>query len=329
MIRLRYGIYKDDRFQRWGIGVETRLLRYAITIGETGNFTRAAERLRIAQPSLSQQIGKLEQRLGVRLFDRGRGRVVPTLDGARFIERAKKIIELNDDLVQEMNERVKGMGHELVIGTTAITGGHVLPPVLQAFNRQYTDVQVRLIEERTEVLESMAERGEVDLAILSLPLRSSRLACHPLLTEPLCLALPRHEEPWMSEAVRQVVHRQETFSPDSFSLSRLSQAPFVLLKEGYGFRSTVLQLTAKHGFQPRVAYETGSIDTAQSLVGYGLGVAVVPKMVMHDGAQAPKYARLDSDPTRTLVFAHSRVRYLRLAARKFLEVYRNRSLVRH
>ena len=312
--------------------METRLLRYALEIDKKQNFTKAAESLRIAQPSLSQQISKLEQELGVSLFFRGHGKVTPTPEGIRFLKKAEQIIRLHDELEHEMREQSEGMGHELIIGTTVITGGHVLPPLLQSFGEQYPKVHIQLVEESTEKLTDLTVRGLVDLSILALPIEDPRLSTKAMLTERLFLAVPQTDRNWMTDEVRSLISLSRNIHTP-LSLKELANAPFILLKKGYGFRHTLLELCAESEFQPQIAYETSSIQTALSLVKHGLGVTLVPDMVVQNNLSnnqsGPLYLLPDSHPTRTLVFAYHRDRYLSLASRAFLDVYasnRNRGL---
>ncbi|MCL6443862.1 MAG: LysR family transcriptional regulator [Alicyclobacillus sp.] len=321
--------------------MEIRLLRYVLAVYETQSFSRAAEKLHIAQPSLSQQIAKLEQELGFRLFLRGPGPIMPTPDGEYFVHRASKILHLHDDFVLELQERTHGMGQTLSIGTTAITGAHLLPRLLQLFRRQFPSVQLRLTEESTETLTDLASKSLVDLAILPLPIADPRLSVEPLLSEQLWLALPPTVQPWMSSAIQHIISsstRPATFpsqissqprqhsmdrsnhAPVPVSLDAFADAPFIVLKQGFGFRQTLLQLCANHGFQPNIAFETSSIDTAQALVAHGMGVTLVPEMVMSAISPTPLYVRLESQPTRTLVFAYPKDRYLSLAARTFKDM---------
>lgn len=116
--------------------LEIRLLQYALEIGRQKSFTKAALRLCVAQPSLSQQIAKLEQDLGISLFYRSHSSVIPTPEGIRFLEKVEQILQLHDDLVREVRERSEGMGTELTIGVPAITGEHVLPPLIEAYQTQ-------------------------------------------------------------------------------------------------------------------------------------------------------------------------------------------------
>jgi DNA-binding transcriptional LysR family regulator len=240
----------------------------------------------------------------------------------RFIDQARRIVQLSQDLAREMRERSDGMSRTLTVGTTAITGGHVLPPLFQRFTQQFPEVHVRLVEETTDALEELTAAGSVDLSILGLPFHNQQLAHTPMLTEPLLLALPRKPVEWMSNDLRALVTCDNESRSQPIPLPQLADMPFILLKEGYGFRGTVLQICADHGFQPIIAYETSSIETAQSLAAYGLGITFVPRMVTHtEGLHAPRYFEVTAPLNRTLVFAYAKERYLSLTAQKFLQVY--------
>lgn len=328
--------------------MEMRLFEYALAVARHRSFTRAAAEMCVAQPSLSQQIGKLERDLGVTLFYRDRGDVRPTAEGTRFLLQAEQIVRLRDDLLREMRERREGMSRELCVGAPAITGGRVLPPLLREYGLRHPAVRVRLVEETTEALEDMTAKGLVDLAILALPLADERLATIPLLTEALYLAIPDPEEtpflPWLhpvltedwvseqivgfpvrsekepGEVASHVASGGDPFR-ESIRLTQFVQAPFILMKQGFGFRRTVFGLCAEAGFQPRVAFETGSIETAQSLVAHGLGVTVVPAMVRRGVAPRPRYLEIAGSPTRTLVFVFRSDRYLSQTARALIATW--------
>ena len=304
--------------------MEIRLFEYALEIYKDKSFTKAAEHLHIAQPSLSKQIAKLEQELSVTLFERKPGCPVElTPDGLVFVKQAEKILQMRDDLKREMLERKEGIRGELKIGSTAITGGHVLPPLLKTYKEQYPNVRIELIEDSTEKLIDLAARGMVDISILSLPIEDSRLNTKTMLTEPLYLVLPKEQQQWMSLKVKQIMSSSILIKQNTLPIENFANCPFILLKQGYGFRRTVLELCAKGGFEPQIAYETSSIETAQSLVGHGLGITIVPEMVIHRSAfqTSLTYFKLDSNPTRTLVFTYKKERYLSMNARALIEIY--------
>jgi DNA-binding transcriptional LysR family regulator len=307
--------------------MDMRLFEYALEIYKTKSFTKAASNLHIAQPSLSKQIAKLENELGIRLFHRKPGTVEPTSDGLCFVKQAEKILQMRDDLKREIQERKEGIRGDLKIGSTAITGGHILPSLLKNYEKQYPNVHIQLIEEATEKLIDLTAKGLVDISILSLPIEDSRLETKIILTEPLYLALPQEQKNWTPKKVENLIASSKLKEQTILSIEDFANCPFILLKKGYGFRRTVLELCARGKFEPQVPYETSSIETAQSLVANGLGVTVVPEMVIHKNLQQTslKYIKLDSNPTRTLVFTYNKDRYLSMNAKALIEIHEGES----
>jgi DNA-binding transcriptional LysR family regulator len=303
--------------------MDMRLFEYALEIYKTKSFTKAASNLHIAQPSLSKQIAKLENELGIRLFNRKPGTVEPTSDGLCFVKQAEKILKMRDDLKREIQERKEGIRGDLKIGSTAITGGHILPSLLKNYEKQYPNVHIQLIEEPTEKLIDLTAKGLVDISILALPIEDPRLETKIILTEPLYVALPQEQKKWTPEKVKNVIASSKLKEQTILSIEDFANCPFILLKKGYGFRRTVLELCARSKFEPQVPYETSSIETAQSLVANGLGVTVVPEMVIHKNLQQTSvtYIKLDSNPTRTLVFTYNKDRYLSMNAKALIEIH--------
>lgn len=304
--------------------MDFRTLEYILAVSKARSFTKAALAMNVAQPSLSQQIGKLERELGVTIFVRRQSGVLLTPEGERFVTQADSLLRQRDDLLREMAERSGGMGSELILGAPAITGGHVLPPLLRRFTDLYPQVRIHLLEETTERLEELTVNGATDLTILALPLHDSRLSTKPLLTERIVIALPTTMPAWGRSYLPD--------APPEIDLKEVADAPFILLKRGYGFRETCLTLCAERGFTPKIAFETSSVETAQALVAAGLGVTLIPEMVMRTDDQALHFAQLSTKPTRTLVFAYVKDRFLSMAARRFMALYeeiQEASRVRH
>lgn len=296
-------------------------MEYVIEVYRQQSFTKAADQLHIAQPSLSQQMKKLEEELDTPLFIRKYGQVTPTPQGRRFIKRAENILKERDDLLREMGEAAYEIGKELNIGVPAVTGGYVLPGLLKTFCQTYPHVHVQLIEDSPRELEKLLLAGKLDLAILSMPVEYESLKTKQMLTEPLLLAVPQAAQPWLSEELNEIIKRAGQKEMVPFQL--LESIPFIMLKEGYGFRQVVTELCRHHGFQPKVAFETSHIQTAQALVKNELGVTVVPKMVAQEDRNQVIYLNIDSCPTRTLVFAYVEERYLTKAAQAFMDLYQN------
>lgn len=290
--------------------MELRQLSYVIQIAKEKNFSRAAEKLHIAQPSLSQQLSKLEQELNVLLFRRTTNSVEPTEAGEVFVEKAQEILDAIEQLRQEMDDLAQMRKGKLVIGTLPITGAHILPLVLPRFGEHYPQVEVVLVEETTAKLEQLTASGGTDLSLLTLPLIDATLACEPYLEEEIWVALPNN-------------HRLAQ-SQEPINIAELKNEPFVALKRGQGFRQITVELCEDAGFTPRIVFESTNIETVQSLVAGKMGIAFVPQMLTRSSISeyTPTYRRLTNTPTRTLVIASRKGRYLSKAAQAFITTLR-------
>ncbi|GIP15072.1 putative HTH-type transcriptional regulator YcgK [Paenibacillus montaniterrae] len=286
--------------------MELRQLNYVIQIAKEKNFSRAAEKLHIAQPSLSQQLSKLEQELNVMLFRRTTNSVEPTEAGEVFVGKAQEILDAVEQLRQEMDDMAQMRKGKLVVGTLPITGAHILPLVLPRFGAQYPQIEVVLVEETTAKLEQLTASGGTDVSLLTLPLIDANLSCEPYMEEEICLAVPQNHR---LAAVREPI-----------DLLELKDEPFIALKRGQGFRQITVELCENAGFTPNIVFESTNIETVQALVAGEMGIAFVPNMLTRTTITnyTPVYLRIKSRPTRTLVIASRKGRYLSKAAQAFI-----------
>ncbi len=291
--------------------MEIRQLQYALQIAKEMNFSRAAEKLHIAQPSLSQQLSKLEKEIGVLLFQRNTNSVELTYAGGVFMEQAQKIVDHIEQLKQEMGDISQMRKGKLIVGSLPITGSHILPLVLPVFQSRYPEIEIVLVEETSANLEALTSSGQTDICLLSLPIDHSSLIYQTLIEEEICLAVPpQHHLTLLNNQNNRSVH-----------MSMLRDEPFILLKKGQGFRQITIDLCKSAGFEPRMVFESSNIETVQSLVAAGMGIALVPRMVTRDLGlpSAPVYFSLaEPAPTRTLVIAYRKGRYLSKAAEAFI-----------
>lgn len=295
--------------------MEFRLLQYVIQIAAERNFSRAAEKLHIAQPSLSQQLSKLEKELGVLLFKRTTSSVEPTHAGSVFIEKAQQIVDMTEQLRREMEDLADLRKGRIVIGSLPMTGSHILPYVLPAFRTVYPDIEIALVEEPSAMLEQLTASGSTDVSLLSLPLIEPTLAYDPILEEEITLAVPPGHR--LAAAV-------EAHGDIEVDIASLADESFVMLKKGQGFRAIAVSLCQQAGFTPRVGVESANIETVQSLVAAGMGIAFVPQMITRRDLSGlePVYIPLRGRPTRTLVIAYRKGRYLSNAAEAFIATFR-------
>lgn len=294
--------------------MELRQLQYTIQIAEERNFSRAADKLHIAQPSLSQQLSKLEQELGVKLFQRNTSSVELTHAGASFIEHAQKILDAVEQLRQEMDDISQLRAGRVVIGSMPITGSHLLPYVLPAFKKTYPEIQVNLLEDTSLNLEKLTAGGGTDLSLLSLPLQESSLTYEPIGEEMIDLAVPP------GHPLAELEHH-----PEGVAIERLKDEPFIVLKKGQGFRTMTIDLCKSAGFEPNVVFESNNIETVQSLVAAGMGITFVPRFIARAKRSEliPVYVPLAAPvPSRTLVIAYRKGRYLSKAAEAFIQTFK-------
>lgn len=245
--------------------VELRHLRYFVAVAEELSFTRAAERLHMAQPPLSQQIRRLEQRLGVTLLLRSTKRPVELTDAGRiFLEQARRIIQSVQQATLLAQRAERGEIGGLVVGFLDYTSYTLIPPVLRAFRERFPDVDVVLrMFPNTELLAALRS-GQVDVSFLRPPIDDPGISSALILREPFILAIPATHP----LAGRRVV-----------SIKDFAKDPFVMYVSGSDrpFHNEIFNFCGNAGFSPKVALEVSQIHAAVGLVGSGIGVALVPQ----------------------------------------------------
>src|ERR1700678_122406 len=200
--------------------MELQQLRYFCAIADTGSFTRAARQTHVSQPSLSQQIRKLEDELGARLIDR-LGRTVQLTElGRSFLPRARAVLRDLEAARSDVLEKKTCIGGPLSVGVIPTIAPYFLPPMLATFSRRFPEVRVTVAEEITPLLLERLRAGTIDVAISALPLpaRSHDFQAFPLRVEKLFAVLPKKH----SLAKRRTV-----------SLEELQDDTFVLLRDGH------------------------------------------------------------------------------------------------
>ncbi len=283
--------------------MELHQLRYFCAVAETGSFSRAAEQSHVSQPSLSQQIIKLEEELGARLFDRLGRSVRLTELGKTFLPRARAVLRELEAAKGDVAERKDFVGGPVTVGVIPTVGPYFLPRVLTSFSRKFPQVRFTVVEEITPVLLDRLRAGAIDVAILALPIRGHEFETKPLLTERLFAALPKN-------------HRLAKRTP--LSLRDLRSEPFLLLRDGHCFRDTAVAACDRARLHPQVIFESGQFSSLLSMVGAGMGVSIVPEMAVERKSQCRYVHIADEQATRTIGTVVLRGRSLTRAHQAFL-----------
>jgi DNA-binding transcriptional LysR family regulator len=255
--------------------MEFRHLRYFVTLAEDLHFTRAAERLYIAQPALSQQIAKLEDELGVALLARTRRSVALTDAGRVFLAEARALLEQRDEAVSRTQRAAAGHTGTLRLGFVGTATYTVLHPVLTAYRAAYPDVSLKLHEHTTSQQLARLLGGSLDVGILRLPTPQDQLKSACLLSEPVIVVLPSDHRLAGAQAIDPAELATEPFITVPRELE-----PVVYDRN--------MGICAAAGFSPRIAQEAGEIHTMVELASAGLGVAFAPASLA--GLQRPGVA---------------------------------------
>ena len=287
--------------------MELRQLRYFMAVSRCRSFTRAAERERIAQPSLSQQIRKLEDELGARLFDRLGRKIRLTAFGDRFQEHARRVLEEVEGARQEIQELLGLRRGSLFVGAIPTVAPYYLPAALQAYARSYPEIQVNVREDLTASLLNYLRDGELDLALMSLPVDGTDLIAAALKIEKLFLVVPSSSPKWR--------HRD-----GRVAIRDIAEEPIMLLKDGHCFRDDILEICKKARISPKVAFEGGQFDTLAAMVAAGFGITLLPDMARSHykraGTRFVEFA--ESPPVRTIGWVRLKEKLLGPSARAFI-----------
>jgi LysR family transcriptional activator of glutamate synthase operon len=281
--------------------MELRQLQYFVSVSEQRNFTRAAELLHVAQPSLSQQIRALEREVGAALFERTSRSVRLTAAGESLLPHARRALAAVNDARHEIADQAVAPSGVVRLGTTPTVAIHLLPAWLASFIQQYPAIEVRLFESGAVALEGDLVSGAIDLAVVTLPAHHASLQVRSIVEEELLLGVaPGH--PFATR--------------DAIGLEEAADEPFVLYREGYGLRESVLSACHQAGFRPRVVLDGGETETVLRLCAAGLGVTLVPRLALDGSPDRPVGVHVrPPTPRRTLGLAWRDERYLSRAAR--------------
>lgn len=243
-------------------------LKYIVAVARERHFGRAAEACFVSQPTLSVAIRKLEDELGVTLFERGGSEVGVTPIGQRIVAQAQKVLEESANLKEIARQGHDPLAGPLRVGVIHTIGPYLLPRLVPEQIERTPQMPLLLQENFTVRLLELLRQGEIDCAIMALPLPEAGLEIRPLYDEPFVVAVPR-DHPWADR--------------ESVSAEDLKQETMLLLGSGHCFRDQVLEVcpelsrfsAASDGIQR--TFEGSSLETIRHMVAAGIGVTVLPR----------------------------------------------------
>ena len=293
-------------------------IEYVSAVASEKNFSAAAEKLFISQPALSQAIKRLENELGVVLFNRSTSSVQLSSAGEMFLAEGETLLRLSHQLKQHMANLAAQKSGSIRIGISTFYSSYYLARILPAFRSLHPGIRISIVEGKSHELESMAVREEVDFSLIPMPLDQPELVrCHILHQEQILFAIPA------DSPLRSQLHVSMSMDFPFIDLSCASQEPFIFLHRDQRFYATALRLCQDAGFSPGIVCELTNWDAINALIGSGAGVGFVPELVTQRNLKdvpVPIYCRIVNQlVTRPYVIAYKKERELSPAASDFLE----------
>lgn len=248
-------------------------LQYLVALADTRHFGRAAARCFVSQPTLSAQLRKLEDYLGVKLVERQPRRVALTPAGERVVERARRILEESDGIVSLARRERDPLAGRLNVALIPTIGPYLLPRVAPAIRKALPKLQLMLHEHQTAPLLDRLRSGELDLGILALPVDEEGLQVRTLFAEPFSVALPSQHP---------LARRR------SISIGDLDGETLLLLEDGHCLRDQALEVCSRIDVREPQDFRATSLETLRQMVAAGLGITLLPEMAVHSPYGDPR-----------------------------------------
>lgn len=243
--------------------IKLKDLRYLVAVADSRHFGRAAQRCFVSQPTLSAQLKKLEQYLGVQLIERQPNNVSLTNAGEQIVARARKVLEASDELVTQARAHRDPLAGRLRLALLPTIGPYLLPRVSAAIRRALPRLELHLYEYQTAPMLEKLASGELDLGILALPVELENLEARELFAEPFTVALPE----------RHRLARRERLQAADLEGERL-----LLLEEGHCLRDQALEVCSRVGAAESQDFRATSLETLRQMVATGAGVTLLPEL---------------------------------------------------
>jgi LysR family hydrogen peroxide-inducible transcriptional activator len=243
--------------------IKLRDLHYLVAVADTRHFGRAAAACHVSQPTLSAQLKKLEQYLGVQLIERGTRRASMTTAGERIVARARAMLEASDDIVEIAKSFADPLAGRLRLALLPTIGPYLLPRVTPRLRKALPRLELMLYEYQTATLLARLRAGEIDAGILALPVDLDGLDVMPLYDEPFVLAAPS-------------THRLAKSGP--LRTADLAGEAVLLLEDGHCLRDQALDVCNRVGMHEKQDFRATSLETLRQMVASGVGVTLLPEL---------------------------------------------------
>jgi LysR family transcriptional regulator, salicylic acid-responsive activator of bsdBCD len=285
--------------------MDIRQLRYFLAIAEEENITRAAEKLHIAQPPLSQQLKLLEEELGVKLIERSTRKIQLTDVGKKLQQRAEQMVKIMETTVRELKDINEGLQGTLSIGAVPSSGAALLPERIRSFYEKYPGIDFQIWDGDTNRILELLKSGIIEIGIVRAPFNSE-------VFESICLA----REPMI--AVSNSLNWPE--EQEYIRINELIDKPLIVDRR---FENGIVKACYQEGFQPKIVCRGDDVRSILLWASTGIGIAIVPKAAIGlilNTSLSYKEINLETIETQTAVI-WVKDRYLSSVAKHFLETF--------
>lgn len=266
-----------------------RDLHYLVALAELRHFGKAAEACFVSQPTLSMQIRKLEEELGVALFERAPRKVMLTPAGHDIVARARRVLAEVEQMKEAARRSRDPEAGTLRLGVFPTLGPYLLPHVVPQLRERFPQLELQLVEEKSDVLLERLRAGRLDAALLALPVTDDQLHAHFLFEEPFVLAAPAQHP--LAQAA-------------SLTMDALSDETLLLLEDGHCLRDQALDVCRLSGAREKAGFRATSLETLRQMVAAGAGVTLLPALAVQAPVAQPRNIRLvrfrDPRPSRKI-----------------------------
>ena len=254
-----------------------RDLKYLVALADLRHFGKAADACFVSQPTLSTQIRKLEEELGVTLVERAPRKVMLTAAGQDVVQRARRIVAEIDEMKEAARRSRDPESGSLRLGVFPTLGPYLLPHAVPRLHERFPGLELLLVEEKSDVLLQRLRDGKLDATLLALPLHDDQLHAEFLFEEPFLLAAPQ---------------QHELARGKSLSVDQLSDETLLLLEDGHCLRDQALDVCRLSGAQEKSGFRATSLETLRQMVAAGVGVTLLPALSVHEPIAQPANIRL-------------------------------------
>lgn len=310
-----------------------REMRYVYEVYRQRSFSKAAQKLFIAQPSLSQMVRKAEERTGGPLFDRSTMPITLTALGRAYIEAAEEIMQVEARFGRYKSDAENCLTGMLTLGGTTLFASYVLPPLISAFSARYPGVEIRLHEQHTRILRQQLRDGELDLCADYNLLDSSQYESFLYQQERIILAVPKslpiNEQLLSYQMTAAEIRMGNIQFVAPLPLERMADVPFLLLKEGNDTRMRANSLCQQAGFAPKIRLQLDQQLAAYNLAAYGMGAAFVSDTLVKNAVPDDRLVFYHCDPEiacRSITFFHKRNRLMSAPGMAFIHMLDSKAL---